>query len=141
MEIEELLKEATTLRTELKCFQELHCQEQIAAPRRIEALQEKVIQMNDCEYALQSQFEILLVELDSLKGLIRKCDDATASSMDLQKHLRWEEPLRAGIWGRKENFCRCFGSDSTGEMGLLHGEGAIVAPEEVSHKAGYQTLV
>lgn len=79
------LKEANTLGTELECFRALHCQEQVAAPRRIEVLQDLVTLLNEHGRALQSQYEHLLSEKDNLKEIIREKDVATAANIREEK--------------------------------------------------------
>ncbi|KAG0620103.1 hypothetical protein M758_4G189400 [Ceratodon purpureus] len=70
-QIEATHKETVTLGTEYECFRALHSQEQIAAPRRIENLQDTLKEQNDKERMLQLRYENLLVEQENLKGFIR----------------------------------------------------------------------
>ncbi|CAM6095165.1 unnamed protein product [Calypogeia fissa] len=74
------LEEANTLGTELECFRALHRQEQVAAPRRIEVLQDLVSLLNEHGRALQSQYEHLLLEKHNLKDIILETDMATAAN-------------------------------------------------------------
>lgn len=64
-------KENVTLSTEYECFRALHAQEQLAAPRRIENLQDALKEQNDKERMLQLRYENLLVEKENLKGAFR----------------------------------------------------------------------
>lgn len=67
-QIEVTHKETVTLGTEYECFRALHAQEQLAAPRRIENLQDALKEQNDKERMLQLRYENLLVEKENLKG-------------------------------------------------------------------------
>lgn len=71
-QIETTFKEVDTLGTEFECFRALHRQEQLAAPRRIENLQDAVKEQSDKERMLQLQYENLLVEKENLKGFLRQ---------------------------------------------------------------------
>jgi len=70
-QIETTHKETLTLGTEYECFRSLHSQEQLAAPRRIENLQDALKEQNDKERMLQLRYENLLVEKENIKGFIR----------------------------------------------------------------------
>jgi pre-mRNA-splicing factor CDC5/CEF1 len=70
-QIEVTHKETVTLGTEYECFRALHAQEQLAAPRRIENLQDALKEQNDKERMLQLRYENLLVEKENLKGAFR----------------------------------------------------------------------
>lgn len=74
--IEQRHKEMDLLLTELDCFRALHRQEQLAAPRRIESLQEEVQMMAERERSIQLRYENLLVERENLKHLIQGHDAA-----------------------------------------------------------------
>ncbi|KAG0619416.1 hypothetical protein M758_4G138200 [Ceratodon purpureus] len=75
-QVEATHKETVTLGTEYECFRALHSQEQLAAPRRIENLQDALKEQNDKERMLQLRYENLLVEQENLKGFIRNHDSA-----------------------------------------------------------------
>lgn len=75
-QIEATHKETVTLGTEYECFQALHSQEQLAAPRRIENLQDALKEQNDKERMLQLRYENLLVEQENIKGFI--CNHVSA---------------------------------------------------------------
>lgn len=77
-QIEATYKETVTLGIEYECFRALHSQEQLAAPRRIENLQDALKEQNDKEQMLQLRYENLLVEQENLKGFIRNHDSASA---------------------------------------------------------------
>lgn len=79
-QIELTFKEADTLGTELECFWALHRQEQLAAPRRIENLQDAVKQQSEKERMLQLRYENLLVEQENLRGFIHDHDAAAAKA-------------------------------------------------------------
>lgn len=74
-QIEALHKETVTLGTEYECFRALHSQEQLAAPRRIENLQDALKEQNDKERTLQLRYENLLVEQENIKGFMRSHDE------------------------------------------------------------------
>eukprot|EP00271_Cylindrocystis_brebissonii_P010047 TRINITY_DN25_c6_g1_i1.p1 TRINITY_DN25_c6_g1~~TRINITY_DN25_c6_g1_i1.p1 ORF type:complete len:1078 (+),score=322.31 TRINITY_DN25_c6_g1_i1:749-3982(+) len=65
-------KEADALLTELVCFQQLHAQEQLAGPRRIEALQEDVSRQAEKEKRLQLRYERLVSERDELAAVVKE---------------------------------------------------------------------
>lgn len=81
-QIELTFKEADTLGTELECFWALHRQEQLAAPRRIENLQDAVKQQSEKERMLQLRYENLLVEQENLRGFIHDHDTAAAKAAE-----------------------------------------------------------
>lgn len=81
-QIELTFKEADTLGTELECFWALHRQEQLAAPRRIENLQDAVKQQSEKERMLQLRYENLLVEQENLRGFIHDHDAAAAKAAE-----------------------------------------------------------
>jgi pre-mRNA-splicing factor CDC5/CEF1 len=79
-QIEATFKEMGTLGTEFECFRALHSQEQLAAPRRIENLQDAVKEQNEKERMLQLRYENLLVEQENIKGFIRDHDTAISKA-------------------------------------------------------------
>lgn len=91
--VEASFKEAGELGTELECYRELHRQEQVAAPSRIENLQEEVAKQADKERALQLRYENLLVERENLKRLIHDRDAAASE----QKKQAEEIAAQSGV--------------------------------------------
>ncbi|EFJ16247.1 hypothetical protein SELMODRAFT_421912 [Selaginella moellendorffii] len=55
--IEAAFREAESLGTELQCYRSVHQQEELIAPRRIEAFQEEVKRQSDKESVLQMRYE------------------------------------------------------------------------------------
>ncbi|EFJ17861.1 hypothetical protein SELMODRAFT_233652 [Selaginella moellendorffii] len=73
-QIEAAFKEAETLGTELQCYRSLHQQEQLIAPRRIEAFQEEVKRQSEKESVLQMRYERRLSCRNDLRRLVAEHD-------------------------------------------------------------------